>query len=76
MDGEMTFSTRTVYKDEMISCARCNIPYASAKMLKKVLGMLQGKQGMIRPCPSCRQKEIFENIFSRPESKPSSKNDV
>jgi ferredoxin len=68
MKGPTTMQTRTVYTDEMIRCAKCGSPYASATMVKKVSTTLHDDR-TTKLCPSCRQKEIYEKIFgdsSRP----------
>ena len=66
MDGPIMLSTRTVYKDEMIECTRCKTPYISVKMFKKVSGMIQGNENVIKLCPKCRQTEIYEKLFNSP----------
>jgi len=63
MKGPMTMQTRTVYADEMIRCAKCGNPYASARMVKKVSTMLHDDE-TTKLCPSCRQREIHEKIFA------------
>jgi len=63
MNGPITLTSRTVYRDEMIKCARCNHPYVSVKMFKKVSAMLPGNEEVIKLCPKCRQTEIYEKIF-------------
>ncbi len=65
MNGPITLTTRTVYRDEMIKCARCNDPYVSVKMFKKVSAMLPGNEEVIKLCPKCRQAEIYEKIFGQ-----------
>ncbi len=64
MNGPIMVSTRTVYKDEMLQCTRCKTPFISVKMFKKVSGMIQGNESVIRLCPKCRQAEIYEKIFN------------
>jgi len=66
MVGPIMLSTSTVYKDEMIHCTRCKTPYISVKMFKKVSGMIEGSESVIRLCPKCRQAEIYEKIFNSP----------
>ena len=66
MEGPIMLSTRTIYKDEMIECTKCKIPYISVKMFKKVSGMMQGNENVIKLCPKCRQTEIYEKIFNSP----------
>ncbi|HKM75297.1 MAG TPA: 4Fe-4S binding protein [Candidatus Bathyarchaeia archaeon] len=63
MSGPIKLATRTVYRDEMIKCARCNTPYVSAKMFRKVCAMLPGSEEVIKLCPKCRQTEIYEKVF-------------
>jgi ferredoxin len=63
MNGPMNLQARTVYQDEMIGCTRCNTPYVSAKMLKKVSETLQNDESVMRLCQSCRQKETYEKIL-------------
>jgi len=66
MEGPIMLSTRTIYKDEMIECTRCKTPYISVKMFKKVSGMIQGNENVIKLCPKCRQTEIYEKLFNSP----------
>ena len=61
--GALMLGTRTVYKDEMIKCAKCNAPYVSAKMLSKVSETLEADKQTLRLCPSCRRAEVYQNIF-------------
>jgi len=70
MNGLIMLSTKTVYKDEMIQCTRCKTPYISVKMFKKVSGMLEGNESVIRLCPKCRQAEIYETIFNNSLTPP------
>jgi ferredoxin len=65
MDGPIQLSKRTVYQDEIISCARCHTPYVSAKLLKKVSEIFQGDDTITRLCPTCRQETIFEKTYRR-----------
>jgi ferredoxin len=62
MKGPITTQTRAVYTDEMIKCAKCGKPYASAKMVKKVSAMLHDDR-TTKLCPNCRQGEIYEKIL-------------
>jgi ferredoxin len=62
IDESITLHARTVYKDEMVRCAKCNTPYASVKMLRKVSEMLHG-EAVPKLCPNCRQKQIYEKLF-------------
>lgn len=70
MNGPITMQTRTVYTDEMIRCAKCGSPYASARMIKKVSTTLQDDR-TTKLCPSCRQREIHEKIFGNSYRAPS-----
>lgn len=63
MVGPMNLAARTVYRDEMMRCAKCNTPYVSAKMFKKVSETLQSGETTLRLCQSCRQKETYEKIL-------------
>jgi len=63
MNGPIALTTRTVYRDEMIECAKCKTPYVSVKMFKKVSAMLPGSEEVIKLCPNCRQTEIYEKLF-------------
>gem|GEM_PF-774398 len=63
MNGPITLATRAVYRDEMIKCTRCNDPYVSVKMFKKVSAMLPGNDEVIKLCPKCRQTEIYEKVY-------------
>ena len=63
MVGPVNLASRTVYRDEMMRCAKCNTPYVSAKMFKKVSETLQSDETTLRLCQSCRQKETYEKIL-------------
>ena len=63
MVGPMNLTARTVYRDELMRCAKCNTPYVSAKMFKKVSETLQSDGTTLRLCQSCRQKETYEKIL-------------
>ena len=68
MGEAINLTPRTVYKDEMIRCARCNTPYVSAKMFKKVSQALEdNKTPAIRLCQSCRQDEAYKRILGGPQ---------
>jgi Fe-S-cluster-containing hydrogenase component 2 len=66
--GPIEFLERTVYKDEMVKCSRCNTPYASAKMLRKVSAALE-TDGMTPICPACREKGIYEKLLGKISAK-------
>jgi uncharacterized protein with PIN domain len=63
MVGPINLAARTVYRDEMMRCAKCNTPYVSAKMFKKVSETLQSGETTLRLCQSCKQKETYEKIL-------------
>jgi NAD-dependent dihydropyrimidine dehydrogenase PreA subunit len=63
MVGPMNLTARTVYRDEMMRCAKCNIPYVSVKMFRKVSETLQSDEATLRLCQSCRQKDAYQNIL-------------
>jgi ferredoxin len=71
MTGTMTLSTRMVYRDEMVRCAECNAPFASAGMLKKISETLKINQTTMTLCPSCRQKEIHDQLLNKTRNVPS-----
>lgn len=56
-------SLKLVHKDEMIRCTRCNTPYVSMKMLRKITATLHDDTDGVRLCPECRQNEVYGNIF-------------
>jgi ferredoxin len=62
--GPIEFLERTVYKDEMVKCSKCNTPYASAKMLRKVSAALEADK-MTPICPACREKGMYEKLLSK-----------
>jgi NAD-dependent dihydropyrimidine dehydrogenase PreA subunit len=70
MAGSIKLSARTVYKDEMIRCAKCNTPYVSAKMFKKVSATLQSDETTLKLCQSCKQKEAYEKILGSTRGPP------
>ena len=59
------FREKTVYTDEMVRCSKCNLPYASAKMIRKVSATLQINE-MTPICPACREKEMYDALFCNP----------
>jgi ferredoxin len=63
-DGPIEFAERTVYRDEMVRCSKCNAPYASAKMLRKVCAALEPDR-MNPICPGCREKGMYEKLFGK-----------
>ena len=67
-DGSIEFLKRPVYKDEMVKCSKCNAPYASAKMIRKVSAALQIDQ-MIPVCPTCREAGMYDALFGKAPSK-------
>jgi ferredoxin len=67
-EGPIEFLERRVYKDEMVKCSKCNVPYASAKMLRKVSAVLEADL-MTPICPSCREKGMYEKLLSKMSAK-------
>jgi ferredoxin len=63
-EGLIEFLERTVYEEEMVKCSKCNTPYTSAKMLRKVSAALEA-DGMTPICPSCREKGTYEKLLSK-----------
>jgi ferredoxin len=61
IDEPLTLQARAVYRDEMVRCAKCNTPYASAKMLRKISEMLDG-EAPINLCPNCKQTEFYKTL--------------
>jgi len=68
MNGSIELVTKTVYRDEIIKCARCKAPYVSAKMLKKVTAAIPDSRGVLKLCPKCRQIEIYEKLYGSTSS--------
>ena len=64
-DGATDLAERSVYRDEMVRCSKCNAPYASAKMLEKVTAALEADR-IIQICPACKEKAIYEKLFGKP----------
>jgi Fe-S-cluster-containing hydrogenase component 2 len=63
MNRPMKLEPRTVYKDKMIRCTRCDTEFVSARMLKKVSETLQTDERIIKLCPDCRRREIYEKVY-------------
>ena len=64
-NDSIEFREKTTYRDEMVRCSKCNLPYASAKMIRKVSAALQINE-MTPICPACREKEMYEALFCNP----------
>jgi ferredoxin len=67
-DGSVDFAERSVYRDEMVKCSKCDSPYASAKMLRKVSAALEADR-IMPVCPSCREKGVYERLFGKESAK-------
>jgi ferredoxin len=67
-DGPVEFKETLVYRDEMVRCSKCNVPYASVKMVRKVSAALQ-INGMMPVCPPCREMGMYETLFGKASSK-------
>jgi ferredoxin len=64
-DGSIQFAERPVYRDEMVRCSKCDAPYASAKMLRKVTAALEANK--VTPlCPRCKEEAIYEKLYGKP----------
>jgi ferredoxin len=48
MVGPITLAARMVHRDEMMRCVKCNIPYVSTEMFKKVSETLQSAETTLR----------------------------
>jgi Fe-S-cluster-containing hydrogenase component 2 len=68
MSGPIELTPKTVYRDEMIKCVRCHIPFVSAKMMKKVSGIIPESADVITLCPKCKQDEIYQRIYGNSAS--------
>lgn len=64
MDDPIEFTEKMVYRDEMVSCSKCNTAYASAKMIRKVAAALQINE-RIPMCPTCRGMGMYDALFSK-----------
>jgi ferredoxin len=60
----------TVFRDDMVSCARCGKPLESAKLLKKVSTLLGKEDPLMKYCPSCKQVLAFENLTKKDWQEP------
>jgi len=67
-DGSTGFAEKPVYRDEMVRCSKCDTPYASAKMVRKVSAALQ-LNGTRPLCPTCRRTGMYEALFGKASSK-------
>ena len=63
LQGSITFAEKPVYSDEMIKCSKCNTPYASAKMIRKLSATLQNEMPPI--CPTCREIGMYDELFRK-----------
>ena len=63
-DGAISFAERSVYRDEMVRCSKCNAPYASAKLLQKVTAAIEADK-MIPLCSACKEQAIYEKLFGK-----------
>jgi len=66
-EGTLSIAQKSVYRDEMVKCSKCNTPFASAKMVRKVSGLLQS-DAMMTICPSCREKGMYDELFRKTTS--------
>ena len=62
--GSTEFAAKPVYKDEMVKCSKCNAPYASAKMIRKVAAAVQ-LNGMTLLCPTCKESGMYEALLGK-----------
>jgi Fe-S-cluster-containing hydrogenase component 2 len=67
-DGSIEFAKKAVYLDKMVRCSKCNTPYASAKMIRKVSAVIQINE-MLSICPTCRERGMYEGLFGKASSK-------
>ena len=68
MEGSIRLAERSVYRDDMVRCSKCNAEYTSAKMIRKVTATL--RIGEIMPiCPSCKEKGMYDSLFGNQSSK-------
>jgi len=67
-NGSIEYAKKPVYRDDMVRCSKCNTPYASAKMVRKVSAALQ-INGMMSTCPTCRERGMYEALFGTASSK-------
>jgi ferredoxin len=67
-DGSIEFAEKAVYLDEMVRCSKCNTPYASAKMIRKVSAVIQINE-TLSICPTCRERGMYEGLFGKASSK-------
>ena len=60
----MELAEKSVYKDVMVRCSKCNTPYASAKMVRKISATL-GFGEMMPKCPNCKGLDMYEALFAK-----------
>jgi len=63
-EKEMELAEKSVYKDVMVRCSKCNTPYASAKMVRKISATL-GFGEMMPKCPNCKGLDMYEALFAK-----------
>lgn len=57
-----------VYEDEPVACAKCGAPLATAKFVNKVTSLLGPDAKLVRYCPACKKRLIFETIVGGTKS--------
>ena len=62
--GSIDFDEKRVFSDEMVRCSKCNTPYASVKMVRKVAAALQVNE-LMPICPSCRELGMYDALFAK-----------
>jgi len=68
MEGSIHLAERSVYRDDMVRCSKCNAEYASAKMIRKVTATLRIEE--IMPiCPSCKEMGMYDSLFVNKSTK-------
>ncbi len=66
--GSIEFEEKPVFSDEMVKCSKCNTPYASVKMVRKVAAALEINE-MMPVCPTCREMGMYDALFGKAQSK-------
>jgi ferredoxin len=62
--GSAGFERKLIFSDETVRCSKCNTPYASIKMVRKIEAALDTNE--MKPlCPTCRQMGMYDELLGK-----------
>ncbi len=61
----LNLSTKVIYEDELIRCARCGKPLYTKKFYERLVAKLGVEYPMLRYCNECKQRIIYERMFGK-----------